>query len=84
MHAAQAHSLVQRLSSKDSKQYSVEEDPKRSKKMFWTGPQIARIEDFFQWEIWELSHAITDRCKGFLKAYPVEGRIPKHVQDKVK
>ena len=79
-HAAQAHSLVQRLSSK---QKLVEEDPKR-KKIFWTGPQIAEIEQFFEQEIRELSHATTDRCKMFLKCYPIEGRIPKHVQDKVK
>ena len=30
------------------------------------------------------THTTTDRCKRFLQAYPIEGRIPKHVQDKVK
>jgi hypothetical protein len=79
-HAAQAHSLVQKLSL-SSNEYL--EDPKRTK-MFWTGPQIAQLEDFFGKEIRELSHATTDRCKGFLGAYPIEGRKPKHVQDKVK
>lgn len=82
-HAAQAHSLVQRLSSKDRKQNSLEEPP-RPKKMFWTGPQIAELENFFEKELRELSHATTDRCKRFLQAYPIEGQIPKHVQDIVR
>ena len=82
-HAAQAHSLVQRLSSKDRKQNLLEESP-RPKKMFWTGPQIAELENFFEKELRELSHATTDRCKRFLQAYPIEGQIPKHVQDIVR
>ena len=79
-HAAQAHSLVQRL-SKDSMNLP---EPTKPKKMFWTGPQVAAIETFFEKELRELSHATTDRCKRFLQAHPIEGRIPKHVQDKVK
>ena len=76
-HAAKARKVVQQLTE-------VEQPTPKYKKMFWTAPQISLIEEFFKQEICQLAHATTDKCKSFLRMHAIEGRTPKHVQDKVK
>ena len=87
-HAALAHNIVQWLSSKGSakahQQLDEKEQTTRPKKKFWTLAQVALIEDFFKNELRQLTHAKSEKCKSFMRMYPIPGRMPKHVQDKVK
>ena len=54
------------------------------KKRMYTDIQEARIRQYFQHSIKNSSHISLSEATAFLTAYPMEGRTPKNIQDKVR
>ena len=63
---------------------SPQATPTVKKRLFFTKPQENRIRDYFKTSIDSQQKISPREAADFLGAFPMEGRSPKHIQDKVR